>query len=152
MRGSSSGRSGIPPNSGSKPEPTCSIRRSIAEAGYVDCSGLSFRPTYLTGTMPHLSAKGPCVLLLADGRRLVELPVAHSIGMAARSLPPARRPRDWVHISFHDWDLMTSHRELMLRAALIGLGRRYRPLEMRTLPGAGAERWAELPASGAMRP
>jgi hypothetical protein len=123
----------------------------IAEAGYVDCTGLSFRPAYLNPGMPHLAAMEPCVLILTDRQRLVELPVTHSIGMVGRSVLPARARRDWVHLYFHDWDLMSRHRALALRAALIGLGRRYRPFESRALPAASAEHWVELPASSALR-
>ena len=65
---------------------------------------------------PRLSAERPAWLTLADGQRLLELPSTHSLGMAARaatgSLPT------YVHVYFHDTDLLSRKRRVALRIAL----------------------------------
>ena len=59
---------------------------------------------------------------LLERRRLLELPSTHSLGMAARaaagSLPA------YVHVYFHDTDLLTRKRRAGLAWALAVLGRR----------------------------
>jgi len=94
----------------------------LAELGYVDCTATAFRPTYLAGNEPRLAAERPVWLGLGDGRRLLELPTTHSLGMAARAaiggLPA------YVHVYFHDTDLLSRKRRTALRSALSVLGRR----------------------------
>lgn len=94
----------------------------LAELGYADCTATSFAPAYLPEGAPRLSAERPAWLALPDGRRLLELPTTHSLGMASRaavgSLP------DYVHVYFHDTDLLSATRRSALRWALAVLGRR----------------------------
>ena len=94
----------------------------LAELGYADCTGTAFVPSYLDEGAPRLSAESPAWLSLPDGKRLLELPSTHSLGMAARaaagSLPP------YVHVYFHDTDLLTRKRRAALAWALAVLGRR----------------------------
>jgi hypothetical protein len=94
----------------------------LAELGYADCTGTAFRPAYLAEGEPRLVVDGPTWLGLPGGTKLLELPSTHSLGMAARatlgSLPP------YVHVYFHDTDLLSARRRSALRWALAVLGRR----------------------------
>jgi hypothetical protein len=94
------------------------VAETLAELGYADCTGTAFRPAYLDGDARRLAASQPCWLELPSGRRLLELPTTHSLGMLARG---ALRPSsvEVVHAYFHDTDLLDPRR----RAALaVGLG------------------------------
>jgi hypothetical protein len=94
----------------------------LAELDYADCTGTSFVPSYLEEGAPRLAADRPEWLTLPGGQRLLELPSTHSLGMAARavlgSLPP------YVHVYFHDTDLLAARRRSALQGALAILGRR----------------------------
>jgi hypothetical protein len=93
----------------------------VAELGYVDCTATAFRPDYLTPGEAHLQAGEPLWLELASGRRLLELPTTHSLGMLARGvLAPLRG--QVVHAYFHDTDLLDRKRAAALRAGLTLLG------------------------------
>jgi hypothetical protein len=95
----------------------------LADHGYADCTATAFRPTYLPPRAARVHADEPAYLELADGRRVLELPTTHSLGMLARSvLLPFRRPL--VHAYFHDTDLLDDRRRGALRVALFLLGRR----------------------------
>jgi hypothetical protein len=94
----------------------------LAELGYADCTGTSFAPPYLAEDAARLSAQSPAWLSLPDGQRLLELPSTHSLGMAARAATGALP--EYVHVYFHDTDLLSVKRRAALRAALIALGRR----------------------------
>lgn len=93
----------------------------LAELGYADCTGTAFVPSYLDEGAPRLSAESPAWLTLADGQRLLELPSTHSLGMAARA---ARSLPRYVHVYFHDTDLLSARRRSALRWTLALLGRR----------------------------
>ena len=103
----------------------------LAELGYADCTGTAFVPSYLGEDAPRLSAESPTWLSLPDGQRLLELPSTHSLGMAARaaagSLP------SYVHVYFHDTDLLSAKRRAALRWALAVLGRRCEVTDLETL-------------------
>jgi hypothetical protein len=94
----------------------------LAELGYADCTGTAFAPSYLAEDAPRLAAESPAWLTLPRGGRLLELPSTHSLGMAARaaagSLPA------YVHVYFHDTDLLTRKRRAGLAWALAVIGRR----------------------------
>jgi len=94
----------------------------LAELGYADCTGTTFVPSYLAKAEPRLAADAPAWLTLPGGQRLLELPSTHSLGMAARAaggtLPP------YVHVYFHDTDLLSRRRRIALRVALEVLSRR----------------------------
>jgi hypothetical protein len=90
------------------------VAAAVAELGYADCTATAFTPSYLDDGAPRLGAKEPVWVELGDGRRLLELPTTHSIGMLSRGLlGPFRRPV--VHAYFHDTDLLQPTR----RAALV---------------------------------
>ena len=93
----------------------------LAELGYADCTGTAFAPSYLDEGAPRLSADSPAWLALPDGQRLLELPSTHSLGMAARA---GRSLPAYVHVYFHDTDLLSARRRFALRWTLALLGRR----------------------------
>src|SRR6058998_1607867 len=75
---------------------------------------VGFRPGYLESDAPHLQLDEPAWLELGEGRRLLEVPTTHSIGMLARGLfAPFRR--QIVHAYLHDTDLLDRRRATALR-------------------------------------
>lgn len=98
------------------------VAEALAELGYADSTATAFRPAYLADGSPRLAAREPVWLRLRSGARLLELPATHSLGMAARAaLGPLP---SYVHVYFHDTDLLSSARRVALRATLAALGRR----------------------------
>jgi hypothetical protein len=106
-----------------------SVAEAVAELGYVDCTATSFRPPYLAEGAPRLHLDRPTFLELPSGRRLLELPSTHSIGMLVRALP-RRLDEPLVHVYFHDTDLLDRRRALALRAALRVLALRRTPSDL----------------------
>jgi hypothetical protein len=94
-----------------------SVAATVAELGYADCTATAFRPGYLEPDAAHLQLQEPTWLELGDGRRLLEVPTTHSIGMLARGLLAPFR-RQIVHAYFHDTDLLDRRRAAALRFAL----------------------------------
>ncbi len=87
------------------------VRAVVAEAGLVDLTATTFPLPYGGGRV----VAGPEPNLL---------PATHTIGMLARAL----RLPDYVHVYFHDTDLMDSKRALALRLGLRHLSLR-RPVK-----------------------
>jgi hypothetical protein len=96
------------------------VAEAVAELGYTDCTATAFRPRYLEPYAPHLQLGDPSWLELPSGRRLLELPTTHSIGMLVRGLLGPFR-RQVVHAYFHDTDLLDMRRRAALRAGLVFL-------------------------------
>lgn len=90
------------------------VAEVLAELGLADCTATAFQPSYLDDGAERLEAHEPCYVELASGRRLLELPTTHSVGMLARGLL-APFPGQVVHAYFHDTDLLDRRR----RAALL---------------------------------
>ncbi len=124
------------------------VATAVAELGLADCTATAFLPSYLAPGAARRSLAEPA-LLRVGGRTLLELPSTHSLGMALRATL-ARLPR-YVHVYFHDTDLLDPLRRRALGAALAILGRRRRPGR---LDGLEADReldfaaTAGAPASG----
>lgn len=97
------------------------VAEAVAELGYTDCTATAFRPEYLAPDAPHVELHEPAWLELGSGRRLLELPTTHSIGMLARGLLGPFR-RQVVHAYFHDTDLLDTRRRRALRVGLTFLG------------------------------
>jgi hypothetical protein len=97
------------------------VLAAVADLGYADCTATGFRPGYLEPGAPHLQLEEPVWLELGDGRRLLEVPTTHSIGMLARGLL-GPFPRQIVHAYFHDTDLLDRRRAAALRVGLRFLG------------------------------
>ena len=96
----------------------------LAELGYTDCTATAFAPAYLEGDAPRLELAEPGWVQVGE-TKLPELPATHSLGMAARAAL-GRLPR-YVHVYFHDTDLLDARRRRALTFALAIIGRRRRP-------------------------
>ena len=93
------------------------VAEALAELGFADSTATRFRPRYLAADAPRLHASQPCHVELASGRKLLELPTTHSIGMLARGLfGPFIGPV--VHVYFHDTDLLSRTRRAALKIGL----------------------------------
>ena len=119
------------------------VAAALAELGYADCTATAFRPDYLAANAPRLELAEPAWLRVGDAR-LLELPATHSLGMAARA-GVGRLPA-YVHVYFHDTDLLDERRRRALTTALRVIGRRRRPT---ALDAVSAE--AEMEFSRQMR-
>lgn len=124
-----------------------SVAEVLAELGYADSTATAFRPGYLPPGAQRLQLSERAWLALADGRRLLELPTTHSLGMAARALLGPLP--EHVHVYFHDTDLLSPRRRAALLAALAVLGRRCSPTDVAELVSEPAplRRFSEV-ASG----
>lgn len=97
------------------------VMAAVADLGCADCTATAFRPGYLEPGAPHLQLEEPVWLELGDGRRVLEVPTTHSIGMLTRGLLGPFR-RQIVHAYFHDTDLLDRSRAAALRVGLRFLG------------------------------
>ena len=113
------------------------VADAVAELGYADCTATAFRPAYLDAGAPRAELAEPAWLRLESGRRLLELPSTHSLGMAARAAL-SRLPR-WLHVYFHDTDLIDRRRRAGLLVALAILERRRRPADLDAVAAASPE-------------
>jgi hypothetical protein len=102
-------------------EPVASV---LAELGLADCTATAFRPSYLDAGAERLALAEPARLRVGEAT-LLELPATHSLGMAARAAL-GRLPA-YVHVYFHDTDLLDRTRARALEWALRIVGRRRRP-------------------------
>ena len=80
------------------------VMAAVADLGYVDCTATAWRPPYLPQGSPRAALDQPALVVLDDGRKVLELPTTHSLGAAARSLHRALPPI--VHVHFHDYELL----------------------------------------------
>jgi hypothetical protein len=107
------------------------VAEAAADLGYVDCTATAFRPTYLSEAEANLRLSQPCWLDLTGGRRLLELPTTHSLGMLLRALRPrGDLSQPLVHVYFHDTDLLQRRRAVALYGALVLLARRRAPADL----------------------
>jgi len=120
------------------------VAAALAELGLADCTATAFRPSYLEPGAPRVGAAAPVRLRLGDAS-LLELPATHSLGMAARGAV-GRLPA-YVHVYFHDTDLVDGRRRRALEWALRIIGRRRRPARLDRLD-ATAEGDFSAAASG----
>jgi hypothetical protein len=102
------------------------VAEACAELGYADCTATAYRPSYLPPGAERLALAAPARLVLPSGRRLLELPATHSLGMAARAALSRRGlGTGVVHVHFHDTDLLDTRRRNALTWTLrILAGRR----------------------------
>jgi hypothetical protein len=107
------------------------VRHTVAELGLVDCTATAFRPDYLQAGAEHLQLAAPAVV---DG--VVVLPATHTSGMLVRhALRPLPR---YVHVYFHDTDLLERPRRLALAFGLRVLALRREPSDLGALSAAYA--------------
>jgi hypothetical protein len=116
------------------------VAAALAELGVADCTATAFRPSYLEPGAARLALAEPALLVIgeepAGGSRprvLPELPATHSLGMAARAAI-GRLPA-YVHVYFHDTDLLHAGRRRALEWALRAIGRRRRRERLDRLQG-----------------
>jgi hypothetical protein len=120
------------------------VAEAIADLGYADCTATTFAPSYLACSEPQLRLSRPCWLELPSGRRLLEVPTTHSLGMLARTvLRRGHLEHPLVHVYFHDTDLLDQRRAAALRTSLVVLARRRTPTDFDQL--AMNARSQELP-------
>jgi hypothetical protein len=100
------------------------VAAALADAGLADCSATAFRPSYLAPDDARLALAEPARLRVG-GATLLELPATHSLGMAARAA--LLRLPAYVHVYFHDTDLLDRKRARALEWALRIIGRRRPP-------------------------
>jgi hypothetical protein len=110
------------------------VGAALAELGIADCTATAFRPSYLEPAAARLAVAEPARLRFggeidsdsdSQSHTLVELPATHSLGMAARAA--VSRLPEYVHVYFHDTDLLEAGRRRALAWALRLIGRRRRP-------------------------
>jgi len=83
------------------------VRVVVRDAGLVDCTATTF-------SLPSGGSR------VVTGPERGLLPATHTIGMAARAL----RLPDYVHVYFHDTDLLDARRAAALRVALLQIALR----------------------------
>jgi hypothetical protein len=111
------------------------VAETLAAFDYVDCSATTFKQSYLAVGAPRLQLPAPRRVRLPSGASLLELPATHSLGMLGRDL---LRLRGFVHVHFHDWELVDRPRALALHAILRALRLRRRPLRIDQLANLAA--------------
>jgi hypothetical protein len=98
------------------------VQRAVAELGLVDCTATTFPLPYGANAR------------VVDGPRSGLIPATHSLGMLVR----ARKLPDFVHVYFHDTDLVERKRALALELALRVLARRRPVSDLETVSAAFA--------------
>ena len=111
------------------------VAETLAAFDYVDCSATTFKQSYLDEGAPRLQLPGPRRVRLPSGASLLELPATHSLGMLGRDL---LRLRGFVHVHFHDWELVDRPRAFALHTVLRALRLRRKPLRIDQLANLAA--------------
>jgi hypothetical protein len=110
------------------------VAEACAELGYVDCTPRASRPAYLPADAAWASLRAPARIVLPSGSRLLGLPTTHSLGDLARALLHRDGLPRFVHVYFHDTDLVDRRRRALLRVGLALLARRARPTDLDLAP------------------
>jgi hypothetical protein len=124
------------------------VAEACAELGYVDCTPRAARPSYLAEGERWASLATPTAIELPSGRTLAALPTTHSLGDSVRALVRRELPA-YVHVYFHDTDLLDRGRRALLGTVLGLLSRRtgvsdLDALGARVLPGAPRVPWDDV--------
>jgi len=92
------------------------VAEACAALGYADCTPRASRPRYLAAGEPWASLETPARVRLPSGAFLPAIPTTHSLGDLARALlRPWSLPR-YVHVYFHDTDLLHGRRRALVTA------------------------------------
>ena len=105
------------------------VAEACAELDYVDCTPRASRPPYLPSGERWASLQAPARIALPSGRVLHAIPTTHSLGDLARAIARRSLPR-FVHVYFHDTDLLDRRRRAMVRLLLPLLARRARAFDV----------------------
>ena len=97
------------------------VAAALADLGLADCTATAFVPSYLAPGAARVALATPATLRLGSAT-LPELPATHSVGMAARAA--LWRLPAYVHVYFHDTDLLDGRRCRALAWALRVIGSR----------------------------
>ena len=115
------------------------VAEACADLGYVDCTPRASRPSYLPEDAPWARLREPARIRLPSGRTLLALSTTYSLGQLVRALGhPAQLivPEDarslprFVHVYFHDTDLVDRRRAFLVRAVLSALEWRARRTDL----------------------
>ena len=109
----------------------------LAELDYADCTGTAFVPSYLGEDAPRLSAEsrsGSCCLT-GNGCSSCRPRIRSAW---RRGLPPAALST-YVHVYFHDTDLLSAKRRAALRWALAVVARRCEVTDLERLREASKD-------------
>ncbi|GIU93854.1 MAG: hypothetical protein KatS3mg012_0311 [Gaiellaceae bacterium] len=98
------------------------VAEACAALGYVDCTPRALRPPALGSGERWAQLAMPARLRLPSGAGLLTLPTTHSLGDLARALARRSLPR-FVHVYFHDTDLLDLRRRALVYALLPALAR-----------------------------
>src|SRR5262249_44784274 len=124
------------------------VTEACAELGYVDCTPRATRPPYLAEGGRWASLTDPALIELPSGRELRAIPTTHSLGDLASALRRRELP-PYLHVYFHDTDLLSWRRGALLPVTLRVLARRSRATNLDTLaslvlPDVPRVRWADV--------
>jgi hypothetical protein len=108
------------------------VAEACAELGYVDCTPRASRPPYLPEGERWASLRTAARISLPSGRVLRALPTTHSLGDLGRAIARRSLPH-FVHVYFHDTDLLDRRRQAMIRVLLPLLARRARASDLDAL-------------------
>lgn len=98
------------------------VAEACSALGYVDCTPRATRPPALAPGERWAQLDRPARLRLPSGASLPALPTTHSLGDLARALARRSLPR-FVHVAFHDTDLLDGRRRALVYALLPLLAR-----------------------------
>jgi hypothetical protein len=105
------------------------VAEACAELRYVDCTPRASRPPYLPVAERWASLQTPARIALPSGRVLRAIPTTHSLGDLARAIARRSLPH-FVHVYFHDTDLLERRRRAMVRVLLPLLARHARASDL----------------------
>ncbi|MCS7006218.1 MAG: hypothetical protein NZL88_01525 [Gaiellaceae bacterium] len=98
------------------------VAEVCAELGYADCTPRARRPPALVPGGRWAELERPARIRLPSGATLLALPTTHSLGDLARALVQRALPT-YVHLYFHDTDLLDRRRRALVEGLLPALGR-----------------------------
>jgi len=123
------------------------VAEACAELGYVDCTPRASRPPYLGDDERWAALSRPSRVVLPSGATLAVVPTTHSLGDLARALLRRSLP-SFVHVYFHDTDLLQGSRRRLVPVLLRALALRRRPADPAGLAGGLAStpgiEWADI--------
>ena len=108
------------------------VAEACAELGYTDCTPRAHRPSYLAAGERWATLAAPGIVELPSGGELRAIPTTHSLGGLARGVTRRNLP-EFVHVYFHDTDLLDARRRTLLLTTLPVLARRARVTDLDAL-------------------